>query len=133
MLVTLPVTTTLKEERVVLAYSSGGSDAWFVDSVVLGSVVKVGMCGRGGCSFSQWPGSKGERKKKARFQILISLLRTLPQMTKLSSSSSHVPKVLLLPCSVLGWDQHLTPGPLGDIYFPMVADGETFSRGEDAS
>lgn len=53
MLVTLPVTTTLKEERVVLPYSLGGSDAWFVDSVVLGSVVKVGVCGRGWCSFSQ--------------------------------------------------------------------------------
>lgn len=62
MMVPLPVTTTLKEERVVLAYSLGGSDAWFVDSVVLGSVVKVGVCGRGWCSAP----SHGNQEAKAR-------------------------------------------------------------------
>lgn len=114
---------TLKEERVVLAYSLGGSDAWFVDSVVLR------VCGEGGRVWKRvvlllTVTRKQRREKEGDGQVLISPLRTRPQMTRLPSGSSHVPKGLLLPCSVLGWDQPSIPGPLGDIHLSTEADRE---------
>lgn len=96
MIVPLPVTTTLKEERVVLAYSLGGSDAWFVDSVVLG------VCGEGGRVWKRvvlllTVTRKQRREKEGDGQVLLSPLRTCSQRTRLPSGSSHVPKGLLLP------------------------------------
>lgn len=87
------------------------------------------VCGEGGRVWKRvvlllTVARKQRREKEGDGQVLMSLLRTRPQMTKLPSGSAHVRKGLLLPCSVHGWDQPSTPGPLRNIHLSVEADRE---------
>lgn len=88
-----------------------------------------GVCGEGGRVWKRvvlllTVTRKQRREKEGDGQVLLSPLRTCSQRTRLPSGSSHVLKGLLLPCSVLGWDQPSIPGPLGDIHLSSEADRE---------